>query len=821
MSQELHYTSVARGLKPGARGFCTVASTVGLSPTLAERLEGLSGYRATFPPDHPQSAQNPVAWSHLRINSVGQTVSVVSRIGPAGLDYTDRPNKYAHHVVLDASERHAGGPAWLLEQPGFMVAEWQGPPQQIPTGRRPATGDQPGGVCRAWAKATGDAGWGGAVAEAFLADPKRQVVIIFDPGVDLLPLFVEALALLPADRRWDVTFQTYFTGLPPGVGCVWRGVLRDSAEARQARGNPDALLIDLAEAGHAVGGSLVHWAKTGEAPAATPSSIPHSPERSPSFATPPSPTAASSSRRVTRPTANAQVEPPLHDPYSLGPPPVTATEEKLRDSRKRKPRPAGSPSVWPTVTAAAIAFILGTTFGGAAVYLLLQSRVHANSGRAQIIAETNQPGGPSVIGVTPSPEKNVNLGATSESKPSMGGPKVEKSDKEKKESKVVVKGTIDEPPAKDRKDGKTPKPPAVASASETPPGNENKSVPSGNPSVDGTGNVPSKTTAPLLAANGKGNQSPDVDTKPRTPWSETEPIPMNTWVIAADPGNENPQFIAAHNVKSLSLFGGDDDRWGNYRSDRKPDNGKRKLEVLGKTTGGEELGPIGVFSWEGDTVKFKWDEKSHTKQLKESFQYCILAVEFEAQQSEYRLLRQPKFLEPAKQNKQLSKPKALIVDWLEKSYDDDWKSGARRIPKLYSLTLDSPESKSVRFLRSSPSKDPKDHPSLITDDGLLEAKLTATEPPQISVTMKTSSTLLSKDVYLDRKNRQAFLTNSPSEYRNNFQQELNDITKSLTNDDHLRKRFEDFARSSIEATIVIETGGKRFLLATPKLERHR
>ena len=88
MSQELHYTSVPRGLKPGARGFCTVAHTAGLSQALLERLEGLSGYRPRFKPNDPKEALNPVVWSHLRLTGTGPAVTVISRVGSAGLDYT-------------------------------------------------------------------------------------------------------------------------------------------------------------------------------------------------------------------------------------------------------------------------------------------------------------------------------------------------------------------------------------------------------------------------------------------------------------------------------------------------------------------------------------------------------------------------------------------------------------------------------------------------------------------------------------------------------------------------------------------------------------
>ncbi len=166
MSHELHYTSAPHGLKPGSRGFCTVACTAHLPAHLADRLEGLSGYRPVFPPGDPAADRNPVAWSHLTLRlPAGPTVSILSRVAAAGLDYTDRTNKYAHHVVLEPSERPRGGPAWLLSQPGFLQTSWDGPPRLIPEGRRPPAGDRPPGICASWAAQTGDAGWAGVIAK--------------------------------------------------------------------------------------------------------------------------------------------------------------------------------------------------------------------------------------------------------------------------------------------------------------------------------------------------------------------------------------------------------------------------------------------------------------------------------------------------------------------------------------------------------------------------------------------------------------------------------------------------------------------------------
>ncbi len=272
MSQELHYTSVPRGLKPGSRGFATVAATAGLPEALAERLEGLSGYQAVYPPGDPSEALNPVAFVHVRLSVGSQREDVLSRIGPAGLDYSGRPNKYAHHIVLDPDERPEAGPAWLLSQPGLFRDSWHGEPQLLPAGPAVPRGDRPPGIAQQWQALAGDAGWAGVLAESFLADPRRPVFLVYRPGTELLPLFVEAIALLPPARRWDVDFSTYLTNLPPGIHCAWRGVLDGSAEAKNARRLPGALIIDLSRAAGRArgGGALVHLARTGKRPAEDP-----------------------------------------------------------------------------------------------------------------------------------------------------------------------------------------------------------------------------------------------------------------------------------------------------------------------------------------------------------------------------------------------------------------------------------------------------------------------------------------------------------------------------------------------------------------------
>jgi hypothetical protein len=268
LSHEILYTSAPEGLKPGTRGFCTVVATEGMARNLAERLEALSGYRHAFPPTDPRAAQNPVNYSHLILKVGGREYHVLSRIADAGLDYTKRTNKLAHHVALESEEFGVGGPAWVLADLAFCVPRWDGTVKTIPTGRAPRRDPCPLAECEKWQQITGDAGWAGVLAESVLDTTGRTFSVIFRPGMPTLALMVEALSLLPPQKRWEVTFSTYFTA-PAAADYQWRFLLDDTLEARTARNNPHAPLIDLCRPlGKAPGSGLVEAARTGRFPEA-------------------------------------------------------------------------------------------------------------------------------------------------------------------------------------------------------------------------------------------------------------------------------------------------------------------------------------------------------------------------------------------------------------------------------------------------------------------------------------------------------------------------------------------------------------------------
>lgn len=244
MAWKLIYTSAVRGLRPGTRGFCTVAATRGLLPATVQLLESLSGYHELFPTGSPDFNRNPVSCCHYLLRLQGRTVSLLSRIAPTTPDHTGRSNKLAQHYLLTSDERPAAGPAALLLTSDLFLASWDEPPQYLPETTVPEPPPRPC-LATAWQKLSGETGHAAILPELFLRNPTQPVTILFEPGTDVLGLLAESLALLPEAYRWQITFNTCFSTLPPGVSCLWRCLPATPENRRETQRQTKSLLLDL------------------------------------------------------------------------------------------------------------------------------------------------------------------------------------------------------------------------------------------------------------------------------------------------------------------------------------------------------------------------------------------------------------------------------------------------------------------------------------------------------------------------------------------------------------------------------------------------
>lgn len=258
MALELIYTSAIRGLRAGTSGFCTVAMTKGMPPALVPRLEALGGYRAG------PSGHSPHAHCFWRVETPTGIAHVLSIVGPAPPDHTARSNKIATYVVLAPDELVAAGPAWLLSQPGFLRSSWSGEAAWIDTPVRvPTTRDVGPRPCSAWQTATGDAGWAGVLASAFLRDQARPIHVIYGAATEPLPLVEEAIRLLPEWARWRATFSTYFLQPVAGTPCAWRFCLEGTPAADVARQSKGLVIDTTRAAGSAPDSKFTRMARTG------------------------------------------------------------------------------------------------------------------------------------------------------------------------------------------------------------------------------------------------------------------------------------------------------------------------------------------------------------------------------------------------------------------------------------------------------------------------------------------------------------------------------------------------------------------------------
>jgi len=247
--KELIFTSAPRGLRPGSRGFTTVAASRGMSPPLVSMLERLSSYPFAFDFSGPDAAKNPVGVSMLRVRIGGQPVTVLSRRSPTDADYSGRSNSIAHHLVLEDERLPECGPLQLVRQEDVFVTSWpeDAEPRHLDTSRQlPAPPAAAPRRCRAWEREAGDAGRAGLLLRAAMDPAAGPVTLLYEPGQDLIELLDEAMRLLPVTHRWHTTFDTYASSDRADVSCTWRCVPAGTAAAQKLAGTVLDLTSDRA-----------------------------------------------------------------------------------------------------------------------------------------------------------------------------------------------------------------------------------------------------------------------------------------------------------------------------------------------------------------------------------------------------------------------------------------------------------------------------------------------------------------------------------------------------------------------------------------------
>jgi hypothetical protein len=211
MPLQLVFTSAPQGLTPGRSGYCTVARHRAVPDRLAQLLESVG-----TPHELPEGA----TFTFRTLEAGDRHWFVLSRFVARGLDYTQRDNRLAHHLIFTAEEAAVlAPPAALAARWKGWLAEWTGAPAWLEGETRPLALEPASPLSPAvtWRETTGT----GAKA-AWLVDATGAVSVgLRNPPADatLLKLFAESSALI-GKAAWHATFTTD-ARLTGETGFVW------------------------------------------------------------------------------------------------------------------------------------------------------------------------------------------------------------------------------------------------------------------------------------------------------------------------------------------------------------------------------------------------------------------------------------------------------------------------------------------------------------------------------------------------------------------------------------------------------------------------
>lgn len=199
MPLQLIFTSAPRGLVAGRSGYCTVARHRSIPDRLAQILESLG-----TPHQNPEGA----TFTFRIIEASNTNWFVLSRFVARGLDYSQRDNRLAHHLIFTAEE------AAVLPPPSAIAFRWNGwltewtkEPTWLTEDTRPLLLDNAPGLRPAsgWREFSGT----GAKAAWLVNEVGPVTLCLTQPPEDkiLLRLLAESAALL-GQSAWYATFTT-------------------------------------------------------------------------------------------------------------------------------------------------------------------------------------------------------------------------------------------------------------------------------------------------------------------------------------------------------------------------------------------------------------------------------------------------------------------------------------------------------------------------------------------------------------------------------------------------------------------------------------
>ena len=199
MPLQLIFTSAPQGLTPGRSGYCTIARHRAIPDRLAQLLESVG-----TPHECPQGE----TFTFRLLEAGDKNWCVLSRFVARGLDYTQRDNRLAHHLIFSLEEAAIHPPpAAIAGRWKGWRDEWTGAPTWLEGEDRSLQLESQTPLTPAvtWREETGT---GAKAAWLINASGPAAVGLLNPPEtLRLLRLLAEASALL-GKSAWAATFTT-------------------------------------------------------------------------------------------------------------------------------------------------------------------------------------------------------------------------------------------------------------------------------------------------------------------------------------------------------------------------------------------------------------------------------------------------------------------------------------------------------------------------------------------------------------------------------------------------------------------------------------
>ena len=212
MAFQLIYTSAPKSLVIGRTGFSTVARTKAMNEKLASAVERCSTY----------DIGTGEIFSHRILSLADGTWHILTRISDAGVDYTNRNNYIAHHLILSSSEIEGlANPAEILAQWKGWKTSWNEEPRYIDSVSDLHTIKTKNSLpAKNWQDLFGNPAKAG-----ILFDENITISALPKDARTLLNLYSESLLLnINPVNAWNTTFTTSFSTSDNPNDFMWKAI---------------------------------------------------------------------------------------------------------------------------------------------------------------------------------------------------------------------------------------------------------------------------------------------------------------------------------------------------------------------------------------------------------------------------------------------------------------------------------------------------------------------------------------------------------------------------------------------------------------------